>query len=69
MEPTIEVWNLDLIDGLEPAFVLGKPQGQSKKKKKGPPVGHTDAVIAVSWNKIYEYVIITFVNMIVYFIV
>merc|ERR1711915_644860 len=46
MQPVIEVWDLDLVDCLEPAFKLGR---KAKKKKGIPGVGHKDAV-ALSWN-------------------
>lgn len=65
MGPEIEVWDLDLIDGLEPAFKLGAPkQKEGKKVKKGvkkvnrgKAYGHTDAVLALAWNKEFEHVL------------
>lgn len=47
MDPVIEIWDLDIIDCLEPAFKLG-----SKKKK----YGHKDAVLDIAWNKNYQLV-------------
>lgn len=47
MNPVIEVWDLDLVDGLEPAFVLGQ---KGSKKKKTKTVGHSDAVLSLAWN-------------------
>lgn len=47
MDTEIEIWDLDIIDCLEPAFKLG-----SKKKK----YGHKDAVLDLAWNKNYQFV-------------
>ena len=54
MSPVIEVWDLDLVDCLEPAFKLGR---KARKKKKIPGVGHTEAVLALSWNSQCEHVL------------
>ncbi|KAJ6990652.1 hypothetical protein NC653_019038 [Populus alba x Populus x berolinensis] len=56
MEPAIEIWNLDIIDEVQPAVVLGGTE--EKKKKKGKNVSikykegsHTDSVLGLAWNK------------------
>lgn len=56
MEPAIEIWNLDIIDEVQPCLVLGGPE-KSKSKKKGKKKlkykegSHTDAVLGLAWNK------------------
>lgn len=52
MSPIIDVWDVDVVGSLEPEFQLGK---KKSKKKKTPGVGHTDAVISLSWNKRVRY--------------
>lgn len=47
MTPVISVWDLDVVDTLEPAYKLGRV----RKKAHKPNDGHTDAVITLSWNK------------------
>ena len=54
MTPIIEVWDLDLIDCLEPAYKLGRKPNKMKKQKR---IGHRDAVLDVSWNHNYTSVI------------
>merc|ERR1712183_382039 len=53
MEPEIQVWDLDVIDTVEPVFTLG--QKKKKKKKKNPEstklTGHTSSVLSLSWNR------------------
>lgn len=60
MEPEIEVWDLDTIDVLEPAVVLGgysqkstsqRPQRQDDSKKRKLRKGsHKSSVLALAWN-------------------
>ncbi|RYQ79836.1 hypothetical protein Ahy_Scaffold1g106636 isoform B [Arachis hypogaea] len=55
MEPSIEIWDLDVIDVVQPCMVLG---GILEKKKKGKKKSikykddsHTDSVLGLAWNK------------------
>lgn len=47
IEPIISIWDLDIQNSLEPAIQLGS---KAKRKKGIPQVGHTDAVLDLSWN-------------------
>ena len=67
LDPEIEIWSLDVLDGMYPTSILGRPDftkahipvasGTGKKKKKKPKhrsaeAGyHVDAVLALSWNR------------------
>eukprot|EP00126_Sphaerothecum_destruens_P005124 Sdes_comp18579_c0_seq2m8696 len=46
MTNRIEIWDLDVVNGVEPVCVLG---GKRKKASK-TPTGHSDAVLSLSWN-------------------
>ncbi|XP_078322317.1 periodic tryptophan protein 1 homolog isoform X2 [Crassostrea virginica] len=48
MEPVIEIWDLDLVDSVEPATVLGTKAKSKGKKKKND--SHIDAILDLSWN-------------------
>jgi periodic tryptophan protein 1 len=65
-EPGIEIWNLDMLDTVEPTVTLGgadyeaarKVDSKKKKKKnKSPPEipvkegSHKDAVLGLAWNQ------------------
>jgi periodic tryptophan protein 1 len=67
-EPAIEIWNLDVLDPLEPTAVLGgiiEEKKFSKKGKKGKKVldddlnvgSHEAAVMGLSWNKNFRQVL------------
>ena len=48
MGPVIDVWDLDLVNSLEPDFSLGQ---KAVKKKKIKGYGHKDAVLSLAWNR------------------
>jgi len=70
MDPEIEIWSLDVLEGMYPDMVLGRPDkttahvpvplGTGKKKKKkakhrATSVNyHVDAVLSLSWNKTHR---------------
>lgn len=66
-KPGIEVWNLDVLDPLEPSALLGghdpRSGGKNKSGKKGRKGGlslkadsHTDAVMGLAWNRLQRQV-------------
>lgn len=46
MSPVIEVWDLDIINSVEPVFKLGRHRKKTPEKN----YGHTDAVLSLAWN-------------------
>lgn len=54
MTPIIEIWDLDIINCLEPAYKLGR---KPSRKKNLTRIGHTDAVLDLSWNKVYHHIL------------
>lgn len=56
--PGIEIWNLDVLDALEPICVLGGISTKRSKRKQKSGLeqlvrgSHTDAIMSLSWNPI-----------------
>ena len=58
--PDIDIWDLDVVNCLEPAYQLSgqDPASAKKAKKKRKQVsvtGHSDAVMSLSWNSEYRH--------------
>ncbi|KAI0492880.1 hypothetical protein KFK09_027156 [Dendrobium nobile] len=55
LEPAIEIWDLDLIDEVQPFLVLGGVSNKKKKNKKKSVIyrkdSHKDSVLGLAWNK------------------
>ena len=71
-DPTIEIWDADMMDGLYPNAILGpspssepaepKKKGTGKKKRKqvlGNDKYHTDAVIGLSWTPNHRHLLLS----------
>ncbi|THH15341.1 hypothetical protein EW146_g5125 [Bondarzewia mesenterica] len=70
LDPEIEIWSLDVVEGMYPDMVLGRPDktaahvptplGTGKKKRKkakhrvATAAHHVDAVLALSWNRTHR---------------
>lgn len=59
--PGIEIWNLDVLDPIEPSAILGGEDIASSSKKmlkkhkpKLRPGSHQSSVMSLSWNTIYR---------------
>ena len=46
MGKNVEIWDLDVVDALEPVCQLGGKRNKKTKK----PTGHTSSVLGLSWN-------------------
>lgn len=51
MDPVITLWDLDIQDSLEPICKLGS------KNKNLPRIGHSDAVLDLSWNQCLPHIL------------
>uniref|UniRef100_A0A2M4ACQ3 Putative wd40 repeat-containing protein n=1 Tax=Anopheles triannulatus TaxID=58253 RepID=A0A2M4ACQ3_9DIPT len=54
MDPVITLWDLDIQDSLEPVCKLGS---KGSRKKNIAKMGHTDAVLDLSWNRHLEHIL------------
>ena len=52
MGPDIELWDLDILESVEPSCILkGGISKPGKKRKKRNNKGHSDAILDLSWNE------------------
>ncbi|WVZ67604.1 hypothetical protein U9M48_016657 [Paspalum notatum var. saurae] len=56
MDPAIEIWDLDMVDEVQPHMVLGglskkKKKAKGKKGKKYKKGSHKSSVLGLAWNK------------------
>ena len=71
-DPTIEIWDADMVDGLYPNAILGpapsldrpepKKKGTGKKKRRqvqAEDAYHTDAIIALSWTPNHRHLLLS----------
>ena len=74
-DPSIEIWDVDLIDGLYPHAILGpspsldpvepKPLGTGKKKRRtivqpaANPQHHVQPVLSLSWTPNYRHLLLS----------
>lgn len=56
MDPVITVWDLDILDTLEPALKLGN------RKRGASKIGHKDAVLDLSWNTNFPWVVKLYID-------
>ncbi|GMY22615.1 periodic tryptophan protein 1 homolog isoform X1 [Fagus crenata] len=55
MEPSIEIWDLDIIDEVQPCVVLGGiAERKEKKKKSSTKDSHKGPVLGLAWDKEYR---------------
>ncbi|KAK7107363.1 hypothetical protein V1264_015302 [Littorina saxatilis] len=59
MDPVVEIWDLDVMESIAPSLCLGSQPKKKKKKmkKKETFVGHTQAVLDLSWNQNVRHVL------------
>uniref|UniRef100_A0A0D9YJE1 Anaphase-promoting complex subunit 4-like WD40 domain-containing protein n=1 Tax=Oryza glumipatula TaxID=40148 RepID=A0A0D9YJE1_9ORYZ len=51
MDPAIEIWDLDIVDEVQPHMVLGGHSKKKKKAKKYKKGSHRSSVLGLAWNK------------------
>lgn len=51
METSIQIFDLDIINAVQPVVKLGSHAQGSRKKRDGSEQCHTDSVLSLSWNR------------------
>ncbi|KRZ30538.1 Periodic tryptophan protein 1 -like protein [Trichinella pseudospiralis] len=58
MDSAIELWNLDVVEAIEPVAVFGiRNQSSETAKKKAKKISHEDGVLSLTWNRILSHIL------------
>ncbi|KRX24261.1 Periodic tryptophan protein 1 -like protein [Trichinella nelsoni] len=58
MDSAIELWNLDVVEAIEPVAIFGiRNQSSETQKKKTKKISHEDGVLSLTWNRILSHIL------------
>ncbi|KRZ07076.1 Periodic tryptophan protein 1 -like protein [Trichinella zimbabwensis] len=58
MDSAIELWNLDVVEAIEPVAIFGvRNQSSETEKKKAKKISHEDGVLSLTWNRILSHIL------------
>ncbi|VIO88292.1 Uncharacterized protein BM_BM4703 [Brugia malayi] len=59
IDASISIWDLDLVNSVEPAVILGKAKATKRKQQKrdGSAQKHSGAVLSLTWNRLTEHIL------------
>ncbi|KRY19087.1 Periodic tryptophan protein 1 -like protein [Trichinella patagoniensis] len=58
MDSAIELWNLDVVEAIEPVAIFGiRNQSSETDKKKTKKISHENGVLSLTWNRILSHIL------------
>ncbi|KRZ48848.1 Periodic tryptophan protein 1 -like protein [Trichinella nativa] len=58
MDSAIELWNLDVVEAIEPVAIFGiRNQSSETEKKKAKKISHENGVLSLTWNRILSHIL------------
>ncbi|KRZ83796.1 Periodic tryptophan protein 1 -like protein [Trichinella sp. T8] len=58
MDSAIELWNLDVVEAIEPVAIFGiRNQSSETEKKKIKKISHENGVLSLTWNRILSHIL------------
>ncbi|KRX70450.1 Periodic tryptophan protein 1 -like protein [Trichinella sp. T6] len=58
MDSAIELWNLDVVEAIEPVAIFGiRNQSSETEKKKTKKISHENGVLSLTWNRILSHIL------------